>query len=396
MTRRTRRQVVAAGAAGGVVALAGCGGSEGTAPAAGGERPPVHVGASATGTGGAQQRAYELWAELANKRGGLLGRPIKLTVLDDNSDPTAGTRLYDKLIAEDKVDLVLSPSTSSVTMAASTVTERNKYPMLAAGPSSSDVWKRNYKYIFGVYSVAEAYFNGVIDLALKNNLKKIAIINEDTVFPNATATGSAQYARSKGAEVVFQQKYPARTTDVSALLNRLKTAAPDVVLAGSYESEAVLITGQMKELDVNAKLLAFSLGATNPGYATGAGLLAEGVLGPSMWEADLKTPGNKEFVDAFTAKWGRAPDSPAATSYAAGQVLEAAVKKANGLDREKLRDTLASLEAPTILPGTYKVDDTGTQVGHTPVIVQWQGGQKVIVWPESLSNGKPKLPMPSR
>jgi branched-chain amino acid transport system substrate-binding protein len=404
-TGRTRRRILAGGAAGGAAAIAivGCGaagGADGAAPGSGGsggsggnaaDRPPVRIGASATGTGSALQRGYELWAEQTTRRGGLLGRPVALTIYDDQSDPTNGTKLYEKLIAEDKVDLVLSPSVSSVTLAASTVIEKNKVPMIAAGAATADIWKRNYKYIFGMYSVAEAYFNGLIDLALKNNLKRIAIVNEDTVFPNATAGGAAQYARSKGAELVFQQKYAPRAVDVSALLGRLKAAAPDVVLAGSYEPDALLIARQMKEQDVAVKVLAFSIGATSAGFASAAGPAAEGVFGPSMWEPDLKTPGNREFVDSFKAKWGSDADSHAATAYAAGQVLEAAVKKVNGLDREKLRDALASLDTTTILPGKFKVDDTGAQTGHVPVIFQWQGGQKVIVGPDGMATGRAKL-----
>ncbi len=404
MTRFSRRRMIASAVTGGAVALAltGCGGEQG-GNATGGttsDQTPVRIGASASTTGSNastgryQKEAYELWAAMVNQRGGLLGRPVELTILDDQTDPTTGAKLYEQLVTETKVDLVLSPYGSSVTQSASTVTEKNKYPLLVAGASASDLWKRNYKYVFGVYSVAESYFYGVIDLALKNNLKKIAIVNEDTVFPNATANGTAAYARQKGMQIVFQEKYPQRATDVSALLNKIKAAAPEVLVGGSYEPDSILITRQMKELDVNVKMLAFSVDAANPGFLAGLGALADHVFGPSMWEADLKTPGNKEFVDAYKKKWSRDPDYQSATGFASGQIMEAAVKKANSLDREKLREALSTLDTTTILPGKYKVDDTGIQMAHVPVTIQWQAKDKIIVSPDAMATGTPKLPMP--
>jgi len=405
MTEFSRRRIVASAAAtGGVAALAltGCGGAQGGGATGGttSDKTPVRIGASVSATGSNgnigryQKEAYELWVEMVNQRGGLLGRPVEMTILDDQTDPTTGAKLYEKLITEDKVDLVLGPYASSVTLSASTVTEKYKYPLLAAGASASDIWKRNYKYVFGVYSVAESYFYGVIDLALKNNLKKIAIVNEDTVFPNATATGTAAYARQKGMQIVFQEKYPQKATDVSSMLTKIKAAVPEVLVGGSYEPDSMLITRQMKDLDVNVKMLAFSVGAANPDFQGSLGAVADHVFGPSMWEPDLKTPGNKEFLDAYKKKWSRDPDYHSATGFAGGQIMEAAVKKANSLDREKLREALSTLETTTVLPGKYKVDDTGTQMGHIPVTIQWQGKEKAIVSPDNMATGKPKLPMP--
>src|SRR5262245_48939507 len=162
-----RRLIRSTAALGGLaaLALAGCGQSGGTGASGGGERQPVAIGAavSATGsngkTGQYQTEAYQLWEEQVNQRGGLLGRPVKMTIYDDASDPTTGQKLYEKLITEDKVDLVLGPYASSVTMSSSTTTEKYKYPMLAAGASASDIWKRGFRYVFGVYSIAETYFN---------------------------------------------------------------------------------------------------------------------------------------------------------------------------------------------------------------------------------------------
>jgi branched-chain amino acid transport system substrate-binding protein len=168
-------------------------------------------------------------------------------------------------------------------------------------------------------------------------------------------------------------------------------------VGGSYEPDSMLITRQAKELDLAPKMLAFSVGAATPLFGQGLGPDADYVFGPSMWEPSLTTPGNKEFLDTYQKKWGREPDYHAATGFAGGQILEAAAKKAGTLDREKLRDALASLETTTILPGRYKVDENGMQTGHIPVLIQWQGKEKPVIWPDQFkaSGASAKLPMPA-
>ncbi len=410
MNTRTRRSILAGtpaafGLAG--LVLSACGGDarETASPAAPGtggaaKGTPVKIGASVSTTGSNgkigqyQLEAYQLWAEQINARGGLLGRPVEMVILDDQSDPTVGAKLYEKLINEDKVDLVLGPNSSAVTQAVSTVTEKYKYPMLSAGASASDIWKRNYKYVFGVYSTAETYFHGLIDFAKKNGLTTIAIINEDTVFPKATAAGTAEYAKKEGFRIVFQQQYPNKVTDLSPLITKLKASKPDVLVGGSYQPDAVLITRQAKELDFNVKMLAFSVGAAMPEFGEGLGKDADFIYGPSMWEPSLKTKGNSEFEASYKKKWNRDPDFHSATGFAGGQILEAAVLKAKSLDREKIRESLSTLETDTVLPGKYKVDDTGAQLSHVPVVIQWQGKDKPVIGPDAMANAKAKFPMP--
>lgn len=408
MSALSRRQMIgklgtmaAVGAVGSTSGLlfSACGQASVPGSTASSEQKPVLIGAAVSSTGNSgkageyQAQAYSLWEEQVNQRSGLLGRPVKVLLYDDASEPTAGQKLYEKLISEDKVDLVLGPYANSVTMAASTATEKHHFPMLAAGASVADIWKRNYRYVFGIYASAEMYFHGVVELALKQGFQSIAILNEDTTLPVATAAGTVTYAKSKGMQVVSQDKYPARASDLSALLTKIKAANPDVLVGGSYQADSILITRQAKELGLAPRLLAFSSGAAVPDFGQTLGRDAEYIIGPSIWEPAVKTPGNKEFVDAFQKKWNREPDARAATGFASGQILEAAVKKAASLDREKLRDALATLETTTILPGKYKVDEAGAQVAQVPVLIQWHGTDKPIIWPDQYATARPKLPM---
>src|SRR5579875_3076387 len=422
MTRRSglsRRDFlrIAAGA-GGAAALAACGPSAAQTGRAGGGQPaasgaagaasgstsgPIKIGASiaATGsygrTGLYQQEAYQLWEKQVNARGGLLGRPVQMIIRDDQSDASTGQKLYEQLITDDKVDLILGPYSSQVTQAAANVAEKYRYPMLAAGASASDLWTQgNKKYLFGVYSIAESYFTGVLEIAQKEGYRTLAVANESTLFPKSTAQGTVKLAKDKGLQVVLEEQYPEKVTDVSSIIQKAKAANAEVLVGGSYLPDALLLTRQSKELSYNPKLMAYSVGAAMPDYGEALGKDADYVFGPSMWEPELTTPGNQEFVREYIAMHGREPDYHSATGYSACQVLEAAVKAVGSLDRERIRDWLASAELETVLPGKYKVDATGMQVGHEVLTIQWQNGSKVLVWPPKYAapGATYKLPTP--
>ena len=363
---------------------------------------PIKIGASVSTTGSNgrtglyQQEAFQLWESQKNASGGLLGRPVRFIIYDDQSDPTTGARLYERLLNEDKVDLVLGPYSSSVTQAVTQITERGKFPLLAAGASASDIWKRNYRYVFGVYSIAEDYFKSIVlEIAPAQGYKTAAVIYEDTLFPTSTALGAVEHLKTAGIQVVVEEKYPAKATDVSSVLTKVRDANPDMLIGGSYLPDAVLISRQSKELGVNPKLFAFSVGAAQPDFAEGLGADANFVLGPSMWEPEIETPGNRAFVEEYRAKFpGRDPDYHSATGYSACQVLEAAVTAAGSLDREAIREQLVSLQMETVLPGKYQVTEQGQMIGHIPLTVQWQNGAKVIVTPEQFAAGDLLLPTP--
>jgi branched-chain amino acid transport system substrate-binding protein len=395
-------------AAGGAALCVGCAPSAaqlapaGGASAAATARQPIKIGASiaATGsysrTGLYQLEAYELWEKQVNGRGGLLGRPVRLMVRDDQSDARTGEQLYEQLITEDEVDLLLGPYSSQVTQAVANVAEKYGYPLLAAGASASELWTSGDKqYLFGVYSVAERYFAGVLETAAREGYRTIALLYENTLFPQSTAQGAVQLARDKGMQVVLTEPYPVQVADVSSLLLKAKSQNAEVLLGGSYLPDALLITRQTKDLDYNPKLMAFSVATAMPDYGEALGKDADYVFGPSMWEPELKTPGNQEFVRAYQEMFNREPDYHAAAGYSACQVLQAAVTQLQSLDNRRIRDWLASAEMETILPGKFRVDANGMMIGHEVVAIQWQRGKKVVVWPAKHATGSYKLPAPA-
>ena len=361
---------------------------------------PIKIGASLslTGTyaalGQNQHRGYQLCAKHVNEKGGVLGRKIEFVLYDDQSLPATGVRLYEKLITQDKVDAIMGPYSSAITEAVANVNDRYKMPMVAPMASTTAIFRKGRKYIFMVQSPAEVYLEGLIDVAAKQGLKTVAIINEDTLFPKATVQGTIELAKKRGLQVVFVEAYPKGNTDFSALLTKMKAANPDVLGAATYFDDALAITRQMKELNVNPKMYGVTVGGDLPKFYEQLGRNAEYVYGATQWEPELPYPGAKQFAEAYKKEFPGADLSyHSAGGYAGCQILVEAIKRAGSLDGEKIREAVLKMDFNTVYGG-FKVDQDGFQISHKMVMFQWQDGKKVIVWPEELAAGKIRFPTP--
>ena len=360
---------------------------------------PIRIGASLslTGTyaklGKNQHEGYQLCEKDLNAKGGLLGRRVQFVVYDDQSLPATAVRLYEKLITEDKVDGVMGPYSSPVTEASVNVTEKYKKVMVAPLAATTSIFKKGRKYIFMVISPAEVYLEGLVDMAVKRGLKTVAVVNEDTLFSKAAAAGAVETAKKKGLHVVFAEAYPKGNTDFSALLTKVKAANPDVLAAATYFDDAVALTRQMKELNVNPKMFGVTVGGDLPEFYETLKQNAEYIYGATQWEHTLPYPGNPEYFEAYKKDFGHEPSYHSTAGYAGCLIYAEAVKRANSLDADKVREQLLKLEMRTPF-GDYKVEADGFQVAHKMVTFQWQREKKVTVWPDELAQGKPLFPTP--
>jgi branched-chain amino acid transport system substrate-binding protein len=150
----------------------------------------------------------------------------------------------------------------------------------------------------------------------------------------------------------------------------------------------------MRALNINVKMFAATVGPALPKFTEELGDTAEFTLGFSQWEprVTLGYPGMKEFIEAYEQGYGVKPNYHASGAYTVVQILEAAVKHADSVDPQKVRDALASIEVETIR-GLYKPDAQGMSIRES-LTFQIQKGERVIVWPKDKAEAKYILPMP--
>jgi len=361
---------------------------------------PIRIGAalSATGSysaqGNYQREGYLLCQKHVNAQGGVLGRPIEFVIYDDTSDDKTVARLYEKLIAEDKVDAVLGPYGSQLTEAAADTNEKHRRLMIAPTAGSTVIFEKGRRYLVMMLSPVESLPEGVLDLAARSGMKRVAAIKLDGLVANAHVKGTIEIAKAKGLEVVLLESYPADTQDFSALLAKVKAARPDVFVAASVRlPDLVAITKRMKDLDLNAGMLNAVPYGLLPDYYKLLGKEAEYVYSGSYWEATLPYPGNAEFVAAYEAEWKRAPVVQSAAGYAACRLLVETAGRVGSFDDEKLRAALLATKTKTVF-GDFAIDQRGFQTAHKPITIQWQDGKQVVVWPEEVASGKARMPTP--
>ena len=328
----------------------------------------IRIGATMSQTGpystqGIPARnGYLLCQKQVNEKGGVLGRKLELLVHDDKSDNQTATKLYEKLVVEDKVDLVLGPYGAPLTEAALLITEKHRKVMLPPLTATSSIWEQGRRYIFMQLPPSEFFLAGLIDMAARNGLKTVALVSENTIFPKSVVKGTTDLAKKNGLEVILHEEYAKGGKDFSAILAKVKAANPDVLAVTSADlSDFIVVARQMKEQDINVKMFGTTSAVVE--FQRELGNAAEFSYGTSAWEPTVPYPGVKEFVETFQKEFNTAPSFHAAGAYAACQLLMEAVRQAGNLDSEKLREQLLKFKARTVF-SDYAVDERGYQIAN--------------------------------
>lgn len=364
------------------------------------EKKPIKIGVSLSLTGKyawTGNRLYEgmqTWAAVINEQGytapwkslghsepGLINnRPVKFIVYDDKSDPGTAVKLYSRLITVDKVDLCAAPFSSAISKATTPILERYEMPSIHNAASDPSIWKgRKLKWAVQAQPTTDVYYPGVAEIAKKYSAKTAALIFEDTSFPTGLAISFQKQLENAGVKILLYEAYPKGLSDWTPILSKAWALKPDIIGIGGYEPDAIGLTKAAQDIKASPKLMVWAVAAQSPDYAKAVGPACSGVVGESLWEPSLHTPGNKEFLIAFEKIIGTPKNQivyQQAMGYNAGQLLEIAVKKVGKLDLTAIRDVLFSLEIDTMY-NHYKVqplrhEDSGLQIGAKAILVQWQ------------------------
>jgi branched-chain amino acid transport system substrate-binding protein len=345
---------------------------------------PIKLGASLSLTGRFSdsakytQEGYRLWEAEVNAKGGVSGRPVALTIYDDESNPDTGRVLAQRLIDLDGVVAILGPYSSPITDAEAVVVERAQTPMLGTIASDSSIWtRRKLKWSFQAFPSSQYDHQGFLDVLKSKGgaVKKLAIVFEQSPFSIGAKDWAEKTAAAMGL-AVESYGYSPGAQDFRSIIERMVSFGAEAVSMGGYYVPSVALTRQMIERGFNP--LGYHFIQAADGVTKDAlGANAEGVFGRSAWEASIVTSANTAFIDAYKAKYNRTPSYHSAAAYAAGQALRAAIA-AKGAERAAIRDYLATQTIETVL-GSFRVNDKGQQEGYRYVATQWQSGASKVV-----------------
>jgi branched-chain amino acid transport system substrate-binding protein len=353
---------------------------------------PVRIGATVSlsgiyaGPSLAIQTGYRYWAQEINKAGGLLGRPVELILYDDESDPQRVRDLYVKLIDADRVDLILAPYSSPLTAAASEVCEPRHKLMLAVGASSTQPWQRGPRYLFQLFQPAQRLFVGFFDLLARNNITSVALIyDEKSSFNVDVAEGVRDWARKFRIDIIYERAYRDAGKELPPILHDVRQSGAACLINSSYPLDSYEMLRLMKQMNYRPRVLALTIVSAYDDFYEQAGSIAEGVLGPSLWEPvdHVPFPRTEQFLRGYREFSSNPLSYHAAAAYSSGQLLARAVEQKKTLDNRILRNYIAGLDTVTIF-GRFKVDPVGLQIGHNSFMIQWQQGKKEIVWPRKV------------
>jgi branched-chain amino acid transport system substrate-binding protein len=338
--------------------------------------------------------------------------PLEYKLYDCESKKEAVTSLIERLITVDKVDFLFAPYSSPLTLAGAPVAEKYKKLFMDHGGASDRIFQQGFKYVVQTIGPGTNYHLGTLDMIRKIDPKanKLALVYKDAEFSRDVMRGAEKHAQTVGYSIVFKRTYPEGAADLTPILSDLKGHNPDIVLGGGHEPDGMLLARQMADLDINAKAISIIVSVTLPSFYEGLKNIADGILGPSHWEygvtyseAGAKKlglpwigPSQDEFVKLFKEAVGKdlTPEYHSAEAGAAVLALVKGIEMADSLDNDKVRAALGKLHFMSFYGG-WDVDDTGLQVGHSMVDMQWQGGKRIIVWPPEAATGKPCYPLPT-
>lgn len=410
VTKNWRSRFLAPLAIGSALAMAlmGCTPDAGEGPN-GADDGPIVIGATLgltgiySGPSAGYVLAYDYWVEEVNAGGGIDGRQVELVLYDDESNPTVAQQLYQRLINEDGVDLLLAPYTTAVGGAVVPIAERAGMLMVNAGFVGKEIHERAGLLVstwpYQDIEYARGMFEFIDTLAEDEKPQTMAVITAQNPFTLAALNGHngeggvLNYAAERGIEVLVNEEYDQTATDVSSLVQTVKGSGADMLIALSLPNDAALIANTVLEADYTPDFYC-QCGSQVTSLPNWPDLGRAGVNVFATTSADPSQgfTGLAEVSDHVAERQG-VPGAPAyaAPAYAAGQVIQQAIEGAGSLDAETLREYIANNTFDTAVGQiSYRADGT---LEFQQVLLQFQEAGNQVMWPANQATAEPVIPL---
>lgn len=365
------------------------------------------------------------WAAAANRRGGVrIGgqlRPVELIWRDDRSRRDGVQQATERLIAEDGADILIGPYSAVLSLAAAEVSRRHRKLLWNQGGASAEIYRRGNPWVVGLLTPADEYLAGLLPAVRQVSpaAATLAILRAAAgAFPADVCRGVERAAAALDFRCVLRREFDARNPDFADVVAGVQRVAPEILVAVGRLENDLLLARQLIQQDARPPFAAL-VAAGVQRFQDELGAAAEGFIGPSQWEPPGPAPervGDAGRDDCPTSPYfgptaaaaldelrrageadpaGPLPvDYPMAQAYAAGVVVERCLQAAGAAADAALREAAAKLDFRTFY-GRFRIDPaTGRPVGRQMLLVQWQGGRKVVIWPPETASGRLRLPQP--
>jgi branched-chain amino acid transport system substrate-binding protein len=369
-------------------ALAAFGGPAG-AQAPSGQPITIGFGMALTGPLAANGKqallGAKIWEETINKKGGLLGRPVKLVYYDDQSNPSTVPGIYTKLLDVDKVDLVTGPyATAMIAPAMPVVMQKGKVFIGLFGLAVNSEF--NYpKYFAMIPSGPEtkpSFTKGFFEVAAQQNPKPqtVALVAADQEFSRNACEGARENAKAVGMRAVYDKTYPPTTTDFSPIVRAIQATNPDIVSVCSYPLDSVGMVKAVNEIGFKPKMIGGAMvGLQATVFKTQLGPLLNGWVNYETWVPSEKmlTPEVKEFLATYQSRAAAEGVDPlgyylGTWGYAYMELLGNAIAGAKSINDDQVANYLRSNPVKTIM-GDIKFGKGGEWAESRMLQVQYHG-----------------------
>ena len=362
----------------GAFALSGCGGGTSSQKVLKiGVVGPESGGAAQLGQG--QRKAVQMAVDEINAK--KLAGDWKLEVFfeDDEGNPTKSASATNKLIQQSQVNVLIGAIHSSATLADMVVTARAGLPQLTAGSTGTSITEQGNKWIFRT-AVNDGFQANALMKYAKDvlKIKKVATFTAADDYGQSGAKLLEAAAQREGLQLVAKPTYNNGDKDFKPQLLTIKDGGAEGIFMWGLYQDAALIGKQARQLGMKAQLFGASGMAALKLIELG-GDAVQGLILTQTFLPDSPDAKVKEFVTKYKEKYKESPIPHAAQAYDTVYILADAVKKANGVKADALRDAIAKTSGLTLVTGSPKFNDKGDDIGKNLLVTVIKGNQFELI-----------------
>jgi len=350
------------------------------------------------------RQGYELGIKQINSDGGVYIEefkkkiPLEILFVDSESDPVKSTRRMDKLYSVDKVDVFLGGFSGNLVIPQLAVAENYKTPIIVTTMVVKGPFEKGYKYVFTPFlscmDQVIAFFDLFESIPKDKRPKKFVYFATQDEAGTERVAYFKELAVKRNIEMAPIEMFSLASMDFSSLIINAKRAGADALFTIPAPQQGVRLIKQMKEIDWCPKLAFISRASEDNSWSKNLGKDGDYICSTGGWDYHLKLPGVEKFNEDYKKAYGDLPEVTAGTAYTCVQLLADALRRAGTLEKDKVRDAIASTNMMTIM-GPMKFKPNGRGEGkYLQVVTQWQNGKKELVWPTDQTSAPVAYPMP--